>query len=371
MKLSNGIVIPSYLGVQSSGYAQDTGVLTNLGFRLGEVKAIIYPDSPKSLSKKYTEYDVQVHHQDGHSAGTSVLYSNCLISNVFGSGGDILRYTLRPSENATENKVGLGAKVLILCVNGDSTRAVIISGIRDRDTDFIKDSKDDGHHLLFEFNGLNANINKDGEFNLKFRGATTVAGKLGKDTKEENGGALFSFLKDGTASLADGGKGEERLELDLQNKQVRLSSAGTTIINCPDGMDVNSNKKINLNASNVYIGSSGASQALVHGTDWRKAEQAKDQDLITELTQMAATLAALAITHTVAGAALTGAAVPLMVPIGGPMVASPMIGAAGAAITSMTASITKLATSVAKMMAAITTYEAKQSSYLSTKNFTD
>ena len=203
--LDDNSVIPSYLGSFSQGSHQDTGTMSNLAFRTGEVREIIYPDDDKSLSKRFIEYTVDVQEKDGNGPGTSTKYAGCVLLNLFGSVGDILRFTYRvdDTQNPPEDGIGVGAKVAILCVNGDTTKAVILGGFRDTGTDKDgtkaegKDKKDDGHNLFFEFNGVQTKINKDGELQIRYRGATKVDATLDDNADADAEGSTLIFSKDG------------------------------------------------------------------------------------------------------------------------------------------------------------------------------
>ena len=64
-EFKNRMVIPSYLGSREMGKIQDLGSFSTFQLMQGEVKEIIYPDSKKSVSKKYIEYRVDVEYRDG------------------------------------------------------------------------------------------------------------------------------------------------------------------------------------------------------------------------------------------------------------------------------------------------------------------
>src|SRR5208282_153687 len=120
MRLADGSVIPRILGVQQQGRRQDPGTQTNLALRFGEVVDIVYPTDPRSSNGVVIEYIVDVQHQDGTGAGSKITYNSIQLSNLFGGIADILRFTLRPapqSNSPQPGKLGMGSKVLVLCIN--------------------------------------------------------------------------------------------------------------------------------------------------------------------------------------------------------------------------------------------------------------
>lgn len=98
--LDDNTVVPSFQGLQPRGAARDTGNLNNLALRMGEVKDIVYSDDTRSITKKFTEYTVEVQHRDNRAAGTTTLYRGCLVSNLFGGAADSFRYTLRKDDQS-------------------------------------------------------------------------------------------------------------------------------------------------------------------------------------------------------------------------------------------------------------------------------
>jgi len=180
-----------------------SGMFENTRLRLGEVQERIPPTDPRNISKMVDEYRVYVQHSDG---GTMVgrIYDYCVLSNTFGSIADNLKYTLRATPSAINkdsqknNGAGKGAKVLLLCINGDTRNAIIIGGIHDSKE--VKD-KSEGHHLNFVFNGVAININDAGELTLNIHGKTDLDGKT-----EDDVGSSVKIDKDGNISVKANGE---------------------------------------------------------------------------------------------------------------------------------------------------------------------
>lgn len=371
--LDDGTCIPSYLSVRDRGVTTDTGNFNNIALRIGEVKEKVAPNSDKSLSKKYWEYTVEVQHRDGTEAAVSTRYTNCLLANLFGSGSDLERFTLRTDDqnNRKEDGVGVGAKVLLLCANGENTRTYIIGGVRDPETDGTKDVVDDGHNWFREFNGVRQTIKKDGEYKLLFRGATKVNGDLANGVKEEDGGAALTFAADGSVLLNDGDKGKEKLAFNKNDKKATLSSGGTMLLEAPDGIVAQTDQSIDLKAAKVHIGSANANEALIMGTTYRDQQKALHDSLSNNLQTMMSLFTTMATTMGVSGGSMASAGVANAVPITGGAAAATFFASAAAAMISMASTLGSLASQAASMMAAIKKFEALSSQYISNKNFAD
>ncbi len=196
-------ILPSHMGLTSTPQWSDGGVFDEWRIRYGEIQEIIYPDDDRSVSKKFTEYNVLVQFRDS-GAGTALIFNNCLLSNMLGGLADHCEYTLRapktPSIKDSKNYgLGLGNKVLIACLNGERSNAYIIGGKRDPQDG--GDDKDKGHHYSWLFNGIKAEVNKDGEYILTYTGMTKIDGKLDDSVDSKSPGSSLSMLKNGDMKL--------------------------------------------------------------------------------------------------------------------------------------------------------------------------
>lgn len=265
------MIIPSFYSVKDVGYAKpDNTVFGNTLLRVGEVKGVIYPDSDKSISGKYIEYDVVVQHREGNVA-VSKLYHNCYLADSLGGRGDSSFRTLRvPDEKKTDpsneqgiENLGTGSKVLILCINGGHNEAVIISGIRDGGDD--KKRKQKGIHLEWEFNGVRLEIADDGSFSVEKKGPTKSSGERDK-TKgaDEEQNTKISVDKDGSFAVRT---------KDNKQSVVIDHKAGT--------ITIEGDKELTLQGKNINIGS-GADEAAVLGDTLVKIMG----ELIDEITKL-------------------------------------------------------------------------------------
>ena len=376
--LDDNSVIPSYLGSTSQGRHQDTGAMSNLALRTGEVRAIITPNDAKSVSKRFTEYTVEVQEKNGNGPGTSTMYAAVALSNLFGSVADILRFTLRPDENtdATEDGIGTGAKVALLCVNGDTTKAIIIGGFRDTGTDKDgskqqgKDKADDGHNFFFEFNGAQASIDKDGQLQIRYRGATQVDGKLDDNADADAEGSTVIFNKDGGIKLYT--KDEKQfIFLDHKNKKLEVLAddewkvtvnkkltfdVGDAIaVTGKKGCSIEVSDNITMKSSGVLVGD--ATDHWLLADTYRKAES----QMLNQIASAMTTLQGLISTAATALQAAGKAIIP------------PIVGGAAAAtpITAAATALTSAAPIFSQMSSAIQSFESSASTYLSKKNKND
>lgn len=381
--LDDGSVLPSVLGLVDFGGYSDLGNQNNLALRQGEVIDIIFPDDKRSVTKTYVEYRVSVQQKDGGETGATVEYPNCLVLNLFGGVADRLKFTLR-ADPAARSQVagGLGSKVLILCVDGQGGRAYIIGGVPDGTA---TDSKDDGHNLLWEFNGIRAAISNKGEFRLEFKGATQADGKLAPGVDAANSGSTFIMHTNGDIEFVHA---EQSFRIDHANKKIITgahSGHEMVVTNGPGsfrasdemylegkkGSSVNTDGTHTIRAANVKVGSDLAVDALVKGTTYRAAEAAMHTAIFAAFATMTTAIGAMASALLTAGASIGVAAAAHVVPVAGPIVGAAPLGVAAAAIGSCFGFCMTIAAAMSAIATAITTFESGAISYLSPKNTTD
>ena len=312
--LSDGSVLPHYLGARQIGSLKSQGLYDSIGLLVGEVKGVVYPDDPKSISKKFIEYTVAVQYRRGADAGAAVEFRGCQVMNGIAGVADVMQLTLRPDLNPHQAKraFGTGSKVLMLCVNGDSSRPIIIGGIRNLED--RGDSRADGHNLYFEFNGLSFAINKDGEATVQFKGPTKWDGTLDTDkgASDDHGPTKVQFLKNGNLVISTKDQSQS-ITIDHENKKVAfafdsewsVNVNGKSSISIGEDLTVTAGTTIALSCkAGVSITSSGlsigkATDAMLKGTTFRQYQADMHSNLMSQLAQLSANLAA-------AGTALAG-----------------------------------------------------------------
>ncbi len=253
------VVIPSFLSDGSgSGDHYDGDAFNNVRLRMGEVQEIIYPNDPRSLSKRIIEFDVLVQHL---SNGTAVakIYKYCTVSNLFGGIADKVHYTLRPDKGAaTTNSTrragpGIGSKVLILCISGSHYNAKIIGGVDD-----TEDAADpnEGHFYHARFNGIDLAINNDGELTLTYQGAMKADATPAEGVDSNAVGTTVKIQKSGNFVVSDG-SGKNTITLDHSTGKISITSENQVVVD----------------SAKVSLGSAGASEPAVKGNAWKALMQ--------------------------------------------------------------------------------------------------
>lgn len=225
-------IVPSFYDLRHAGDVPASD-FSDWVLRHGEIVRVIYPDDPRSRSRRLIEYDVDAEVRD-QGVPVVVRYHNCVVANPLAGFADKLVMTLRVdprNKNSADPIIdGFGSKVLILCINGEQPAAVIVSGIRDtRDTSDIS-RKARGHHLEWVFNGAKFEVLDSGAWRLTYGGKTTASGD--RDLSRDPGaGTVVEVKKDGTFEVKT--TSGVRITVDnsgtvtLQGGQVKLGAAAT------------------------------------------------------------------------------------------------------------------------------------------------
>lgn len=339
--LSDGTVIPSYLGVSARGTGEgSTAMLNDYVLRQGEIKKVIYPDDPQSYGKATVEYEIEVQYREGNGAYNTATYRGCTLSTVFGGAADRVHATLRPDTSGANSAIGTGSKVLVLCLAGDQQKAIILGGVEDTSIK-RKESKDAGHNLFFEFNGVRFTVDDSGQATLTFRGKTKSDGKLSDKADANAEGTTVKLTKDGSVTIATP-KDAQFIKLDHANKKISILADqdwdvkvnnklnftvqnDLSILSSAGKMDIQTAGKVNIRSSGVNVGL--ATDNWLKGSSYRRAESI----LHTQLSSVLSTLTGLIST---AGASFTTGSALNAIPIVGGLLALPAFAAGSAALTS-------------------------------------
>lgn len=215
------LIVPSFMQFSQSADFGDM-VDRNMTIKVGQVIKANFPKQEDGSDPAFITYDVMVNDKMSGSTGNNIYY-DCLPAQMFGSAADYLEYSIRTNVKAgTSDKdlekediltggkyIGkdeapklMGATVLIACVGGSSSNAVILaflpSGRISENKNYKPQEEKNGKFLKFNFNGINVDINNDGELFLQRKGPTDSFGALtGKDDSEKssNKDAANSFVK--------------------------------------------------------------------------------------------------------------------------------------------------------------------------------
>lgn len=233
-------------------------ISSNFSLKVGVVTDIIELEDKRNVSKVTTEYTVMAVEEQSNN-----VYSNCMAVDGFGGLGDFFNKKLRKTEDSvkTNKKTALnkqnGSIVLLLCIDGHSEQAIIVGSIAHPDRKNGKLTKDKGHHLEGEFNGINWQIDKDGALTVKFNSASDNDGKY-KD--EKAGGSIVKIEKDGSIEATDGNK--EKIRIDKTKKTIDIAAEKDISATTDANANITAKKAVNIKATADALLDAGGSITL-------------------------------------------------------------------------------------------------------------
>ena len=347
-------VLPSFLSSVPRGSGGGPNLLTNFVLRTGEIKSVVFPDNPLSISKIAPEYTVEVAHRDGFGSITHTLYTGVMPINGFGGAGDFTESTYRHASRNNE-----GSQVLLLCVSGDQNKAVILGGLPQA-------SKDTSHHYTFEFNGAHVNVNSEGEISIVHRGPTNSDRSV-KEQYEGYEGTKVVMNKRGNFEIVghnekqhikivhadpDNPKTDRSVQVQADQK-LSLNSSSEIDVLSKDNIWVQSDEgAVIVKSEGVFVGD--ATDWWIKGSTYRDAESTANQNVAKQLQSAATQLATIA-------ASLSAAAALNATPVVGGIMALPGLLAVATQLGTVGVSLGAAATS-------IDGFEAMADRFLSSKN---
>jgi phage gp45-like len=341
--LFDGTELPSFLRVvEGAGASGQDLSLNDYRIRAGRIVSIHHPGSSSNNNKKFFEFDVEV----DVGGGVKKVYPRCIMTDMFGGVADFFEWTPRISVGTSENgsKLDTGSRVLILCLNGYSSKALIIAGAKHHGRP--PETKNKGHHLAFEFNGMKIDIDNDGALKVVKRGPTNAEGKVIEQDAVKNGSSI-QIRQTGDVFIAAG------IE---ENAYVSVQSAENLVwINGKEAVRATSEGNVIIKSAGVLTGD--ATDSTMMGSTYRSAESIKNEAMMNFLIQISALI-------TSAGASLAAAATVHNIPVAGPIIGVPAIGAAATALSAA-------GPLIAQLMVQIQNFELRSQTYLSQKNKSD
>jgi hypothetical protein len=228
-------------------------MFNNDSLRLGVVLEITDIEDEDNQSGIAPEYKVMTIEQNKEGSISSVEYKNCIRLNALGGIADYMFAKLRTPTDATKVKNSASIKkqegsiVLIMCLDGNSEKGIILGSLDHPEGTRL--SKELGHHLEGEFNGVNWAINKEGALTVTFKSATD---SKGKQSDEEAAGANFKIEKDGSVELGSGNV--EKIRLDKTNKTASIAAeADVSISSTTKSINVTAGESVNVKATKDLI----------------------------------------------------------------------------------------------------------------------
>lgn len=261
--LSDGTVIQSTLSLYDPHKVNES-YFKDFGIKRGVITAIYYPDEEDNISKKWIEYDVSVLEERADGSVTSVQYLRCQAIDLFGSLENYVQFAFLPPKSQEDKIFKQGSHVLIASLSGNNGygKCVILGGLPDttQDAKYKAPKKEDGIFYKFSFNGVDIEINKDGEYSLVFNSPM----QDDKRVNEKAAGTSFSINKDGVVSIINPdkqkiivdrvnqvitvGDEESKIIIDTKNKIMTLESNGKIEAKAKDELSINTEKDVKINS---------------------------------------------------------------------------------------------------------------------------
>ncbi len=220
-RLSDGTVVPHYLGVRNTANTRGApGFFSEVAILVGEVVKVIYPDDPDNSAGKFAEYTVNVWRRSGNGAQERIVF-RCAQADMFGSVADWFRFSYRAAASSPDQQpLSNGATVFVACVNGDRSNAYIIGALPQPNRTVQDPPKAEGRYLRSRFNGVEMRINDDGSYELTVSGATDVDGKPDENRDENNKGSKLTIATNGDITIDDQAGGSVKVSPGSKSIEV-------------------------------------------------------------------------------------------------------------------------------------------------------
>lgn len=254
MQTPYGSVLPSSLFTEDEmkGISSFNKRYRNFGLKMGSVINIIETDDPRNTTGMFPEYDVAVVEKELDVSYSLVVYRNCIRTDGLGGKAEYIDFKLRaPTESGEEGNQDMnkhnGSIVLLNCLDGTSTQAVITGSVQHPERQNILD-KEKGHAFIAEFNGLQIQIDQEGAFSVVFQGATD---NDGKPLKQDVGGSFFKITENGSLEIGD--DNGEIIVLDKENQELIVTAKKNAKIEIGEELEFKVGKGVNLDVGEDLI----------------------------------------------------------------------------------------------------------------------
>lgn len=246
----------------------------NTPLRAGVITECFEIDDDNNITKITPEYTVVTNEQDSNGGNKFKTYKNCISTDGFGGVADFFEYKLRPTKKSFHKKEDSkktshdfkkqnGTMVLVLCLDGFSEKAIIIGGLPNLTTENPRKStltKDNELHLEGEYNGVNWQVNKDGEFTLTFKSKTDIDGK---PQDEKSGGTHFQIDKKGSVDINTNLEEDDQtyINLDKEKKDINIKTGNNITTSVKKDVTIEAEGKISNKAkSDIAIEAEGSAK---------------------------------------------------------------------------------------------------------------
>ena len=242
--------------------------INNTTLKIGVVTDVIEVDNAANITKQGPEYNVMVIAQDKNGGICSESYRNCLRIDMFGGVGEFLDAKLHAPDKAAAvlksgslTKDNNGSIVLLLCVDGNTEKGIIIGAIKHpgRKTTLTSDA---GKHLEGEYNGINWQVNKDGELVVTYKSSTDNDGKTSDD---KAGGTFLKVDKTGSIDIND--NTGENIKIDKVAQTVAINATKDIITKTGGNFKLTATKDISASTKSDLIIQAQGKAGITIGKD--------------------------------------------------------------------------------------------------------
>lgn len=239
-------------------------IFGNTSLRVGLVLEKLEEDDEKNISKLGPEYNVMTIEQDQQNGSSTSIYKNCINIDAFGGVADYFQFTHRAAKDPKKAKKKgslkeeTGSIVLLLCLDGNSEKAIILKSIHNPKKNKVL-TKDKGHHLEGEFNGVNWQVDKDGALKITFKSATEDDGTPKDD---EAGGTFVEINKQGSVDINTGEDDKNYIRMDKPNSDIGLKADHHIGLTAKENIGFNAGKDLNMTVGKDLIAAAEGKAAV-------------------------------------------------------------------------------------------------------------
>lgn len=228
----HGDVISSNLNFGAGSDAK-SDLFANSSIFIGEIQKVYTNDDTSSQPEgaaDFTLCDVMVYRSTG---GTEIIKQCRIMHPTWGGGvNNFLEHTYPvPDQNTFDPKKKRSEKsanqVILSFINGNKQAAIILGAVphTSQVAKARRPKKDKGTVLEAELQGLNWQINNEGEFTLTFYGPRDNKGKIIND---KAGPTSFKIDKKGDITITTAKK--QTIKVDTENQKIQIDNGPTQMI---------------------------------------------------------------------------------------------------------------------------------------------
>lgn len=225
----------------------------NFSLKIGVIVKVYDIDDEENHYGMGPEYDVMMFEQEDNEPLNVIRYKNCIAIDKMGGIGDFheKRYRTNQIDDIKEKSSQHdGDMVLVLCIDGNAAHGIILGGVNHpaRDTTLTKEA---GVHMEGEYNGVNWQVNKDGELTITFKSASNIKDQKVEYQDEEAGGTFVKVDKTGSVDINDGNT--ENIKIDKPNKTIDLNAESDISNTTNKNFNVTAKENIDMKATKDFL----------------------------------------------------------------------------------------------------------------------